>query len=48
MKSRRKWAIGIGSVVVLILLIALMSWLRPGVPKKMTILAGLEGRLQEL
>jgi TRAP-type uncharacterized transport system substrate-binding protein len=42
-KSRLKWAIGIGSVVVLILLIALMSWLRPGVPKKVTILAGLEG-----
>ena len=39
---RTKWIIAIASMVSLVLLIALMSWLRPGVPKQVTILAGTE------
>jgi TRAP-type uncharacterized transport system substrate-binding protein len=41
--SRTKWVIGIGSTIALLLLIALMTWLRPGVPKSVKILAGVEG-----
>ncbi|MBT8470952.1 MAG: ABC transporter substrate-binding protein [Deltaproteobacteria bacterium] len=41
--SRTNWIVGVGSAISLILLIGLMSWLRPGVPKEVTILAGLEG-----
>jgi TRAP transporter TAXI family solute receptor len=38
--SEYKRAIAIGAAVVLVGLILLMSWLRPGVPKKVSILAG--------
>ena len=42
-RSRVKWAIGVVSTTALLLLIALMTWLRPGVPKSVKILAGVEG-----
>ncbi|UCF46060.1 MAG: hypothetical protein JSU89_02440, partial [Myxococcales bacterium] len=38
--SEYKRAIAIGAAVVLVGLILLMSWLRPGVPKQVRILAG--------
>ena len=41
--SRTKWIIAIVSLVSLVLLILLMGWLRPGVPKSVTILSGIEG-----
>jgi len=37
-----RWTIGVCATVALALLIALMTWLRPGVPKEVTILAGAE------
>lgn len=41
--SRSKWIIAIASIISLILLVLFMTWLRPGVPKEVTILAGVEG-----
>lgn len=41
--SRAKWIIAILSFASLVLLILLMGWLRPGVPKNVTILSGIQG-----
>ena len=41
--SEYKRAIAIGAAVALVGLIVLLSWLRPGVPKEVSILAGPEG-----
>ena len=40
--SPRKWPVVVGALVSLALLLALMSWLRPGVPRTVTIVAGPE------
>jgi TRAP-type uncharacterized transport system substrate-binding protein len=38
--SEHKWTIAIGAAIALVLLILLMSWLRPGVPEEVSILSG--------
>lgn len=41
--SKVRWFVAAGSLLALLLLIILMSWLRPGVPKTVEILAGPAG-----
>ena len=41
--SKAKWILGVGAVASLVLLVALMSWLRPAIPKEVSILSGPEG-----